>query len=493
VTDCETIDSGNTPTNTLNFTYTLTKPTDQVVGNGKIKIMLKFSSNSDGRSIKTEDVFSTSWSEDETYSETIEVDLSSSDIQENGSSIYLEYESFSGVEYPSCEYPLIKFPPPSFTLSPQELSLDCGDTTPRTFSITASNIPAGSQVTYTWFYNGWSLINYDSNSRFLRPTSGINLPSDINVLPLIDGVLQPDLISRINRAAYNPSYSIFGSATLCRSSNYSINNLGSGETITGWNISNSSIASITTNGNQVTLIANGSGTVTLTATIQNSCGQTADITRNVFVGFPAADGNTEIWAGTPGVNPVSTFPGATYKFEVEDVPGANSYTWVLPSGFSVLNGGSTTTTSTSIFVTTSSTSGTYTMNCRANNPCGLSWTDNLTITNGSIGGGGGGNNCPPGFSPPCAIIGPHPLSVSPNPASNFIEIGSRYESGKNEKASGFSAEDYSYKLYDFNGKLIQKVSFVNSTRVDVSKLNKGRYILITKTGDQDKTHHIIVE
>lgn len=55
--------------------------------------MLKFSSNSDGRSIKSEDIFSTSWSDDETYSGTIEVDLSSSDIQENGSSIYLEYES----------------------------------------------------------------------------------------------------------------------------------------------------------------------------------------------------------------------------------------------------------------------------------------------------------------------------------------------------------------------------------------------------------------
>lgn len=28
VTDCETIDLGNIPTNTLNFTYTLTKPTN---------------------------------------------------------------------------------------------------------------------------------------------------------------------------------------------------------------------------------------------------------------------------------------------------------------------------------------------------------------------------------------------------------------------------------------------------------------------------------
>ena len=212
----------------------------------------------------------------------------------------------------------------------------------------------------------------------------------------------------------------------------------------------------------------------------------------MFVGFPAANGNTEIWAGTPGVNPVSTLPGATYKFEVEDVPGANSYTWVLPSSFNVLNGGSTTTTSTSIFVTTSSTPGTYTINCRANNQCGLSWTDNLTITNGSI-SGGGNNNCPPGVSPPCAIIGPHPLSVSPNPASDFIVIGSRYESGKNKKLASFALEDHSYKLYDFNGKLIQKDNFINSTRVDVSKLKKGRYILITKTGDQVKTHHIVIE
>lgn len=304
------------------------------------------------------------------------------------------------------------------------------------------------------------------------------------------------MISRISRAEYEPNYEISGIATLCSNATYTINNLSSGETITGWSVSDPSIASITSSGNQASITANGSGNVTLTATIQNVCGQTADITRNVFVGFPAADGNTEIWAGTPGVNPVSTLPGATYKFEVEEVPGANSYTWVLPSGFSVLNGGSTTTTSTAIYITTSTSTGSFTMYCRANNPCGLSWTDNLIITNGSIGGGGGGgdDDCPPpGSSLPCGIFGPHPLSVYPNPASDFISIESSYDTNKYNKASSFTAKDNSYKLYDFNGKLLQQGIFTNTAKIDVSRFKKGRYILITKTGDQEKTHHIVVE
>ncbi|WP_019039450.1 T9SS type A sorting domain-containing protein [Psychroflexus tropicus] len=397
------------------------------------------------------------------------------------------------VEWTSQQIPINKTP--TFFLEPSSINIPCGNTSPQTFTV--SNNSNLSGVTYQWDVgSGWSGNIGSGNSITITPSSGNNLPSDISVTPVFNGEPVTTLDSFVNRAAYNPSSFISGSATLCSNPNYSVNNLESGETIIGWSVSDTAIASFDPRSpgrNQITLNANGSGAVTLTVTIQNACGQTADITRNVFVGFPAANGNTEIWAGTPGVNPVSTLPGATYKFEVEDVPGANSYTWVLPSGFNVLNGGSTTTTSTSIFVTTSSTPGTYTINCRANNPCGLSWTDNLTITNGSISGGGGSNNCPPGVSPPCAIIGPHPLSVSPNPASDFIEIGSRYESGKNKKLASFALEDHSYKLYDFNGKLIQKDNFINSTRVDVSRLNKGRYILITKTGDQVKTHHIVIE
>jgi len=453
--------------------------------------MLKYYGTSLANKIKKKDVQSIFWSDNKKYSGTIEVDLASSDIQVNGSSIYLEYKSSSNLIYKSCEYSLTKTLPPSFALSPQDISLDCGDTDPRIFTIAATNIPEDAQVTYTWIYNGWSLVSSDSNSRTLQPSTGSTLPSDISVIPYIDGVIQTDLISRITRAPYSPSYSIFGSATLCSNSTYAIN-LSSGETITGWSVSDTSIASITANGNQASLTANGSGTVTLTAIVQNACGQSKPITRNVFVGFPEADGTTEIWSGTRGVNPVSTFPGATYKFDVEDVPGATSYTWVLPNGFSVLNGGSTTTTSTAIYITTSTSSGSFTIYCRANNPCGLSWTDNLTIANGTI-GGGGGNNCPPGVSPPCAPNGPHPLSVYPNPSSEFITIDSATDLTSGQKSNALTAEDYTYSLYDFNGKLLQKGSFTNKTTVDVSRLKKGRYILITQTGDKEESHHVVVQ
>jgi hypothetical protein len=395
-------------------------------------------------------------------------------------------------EWTSQQIPIIKTP--SFELEPSAVNIPCGDTSPQTFTVTNNSRLGG--ISYQWNVgDGWSGNVGTSNSITITPSSGNELPSNVTVTPILNGEPVITLDSFVNRAPYTPSYSIFGSATLCSNSTYTINNLESGETITGWSVSDPSIASISSSGNRASLTANGSGNVTLTATIQNACGQTADITRNVFIGFPAADGNTEIWAGTPGVNPVSTLPGATYKFEVEDVPGANSYTWVLPSGFSVLNGGSTTTTGTSIFVTTSTSTGSFTMYCRANNPCGLSWTDNLIITNGPIvGGGGGGDDCPPpGSSLPCGIFGPHPLSIYPNPASDFISIESSYDTNKYDKASSFTAKNYSYKLHDFNGKLLQQGNFTNTTKIDVSRFKKGRYILITKTGDQEKTHHIVVE
>jgi len=380
-------------------------------------------------------------------------------------------------------------PPPSFSLSPSTLSLECGDTSQQTFTVTPANIPSGATVTYSWNHSGWTVVSSTATSKTLQPNSGTTLPSNVSVTPYINGVAQPTKTCTVSRAPFSPSLTILGSNTLCSTGNYSVNT-STGITVTEWSVSDPSIAAITTNGNQATLSPSGNGQVTLTATLENACGQSANITKNVFVGYPLATGNTLIWTGTRGVNPVSTTPDATYRFQVDQVPGAFSYTWVLPQGFSVLWGGSTTTTSTSIYITTSATPGTYNMYCKANNDCGSSWTNSLTINNGT---GGGGNDCPPGVSPPCKPGGPNPLRLHPNPASETLTIEPSNNGAKGEKAQVARTIVYSYTLYDFNGTIVQQGTFTDKTTLDVSKLKKGRYILKTKTDDsEDESHHIVI-
>ncbi len=400
------------------------------------------------------------------------------------------YEINSNYKPETCYYPLTKAPPPSFALSPTSVSLPCENTDARTFTVTPSNIPSGANVTYNWSHNGWSLVSSTNTSRTLTPNSGTVLPSNVSVTPYINGVAQQTQTSTISRGPFTPSVSIAGSNNLCSTGNYSVNSSGTGITVTGWSISDPSIATLTVNGNQATLSPSGNGQVTLVATLENACGQSANIPTNVFVGYPLATGNTLIWTGTRGVNPVATIPDATYQFQVDEVPGATSYTWVLPQGFSVLWGGSTTTTSTSIYITTSATPGTYNMYCKANNDCGSSWTNSLTINNGT---GGGGNDCPPGVPPPCAPGGPHPMIIYPNPASETLTIEPSNKNAKGDTARAAQMNRYSYTLYDFNGTTVQKGNFTGKTTLDVSNLKKGRYILKTKTaGNEEESHHIII-
>lgn len=208
-----------------------------------------------------------------------------------------------------------------------------------------------------------------------------------------------------------------GPSLVCSSATFLANNNASNLPVT-WFSSNPSSLSINSTTGVATRQNNYNGPATITATIGGACGNVALPPLNIWVGNPPANNNTLIWMGTRGVNPVSTSPGSSYSVNVDEVPQTTSYTWFLPSGFSLLNGGSTTTLSNSVYITTSTVSGTYSISCRVNNSCGGSFTRNLTINNGVS---GGGNNCPPGFRPPCRP-GPAPLRVFPNPSSAQLTL-----------------------------------------------------------------------
>lgn len=112
-----------------------------------------------------------------------------------------------------------------------------------------------------------------------------------------------------------------------------------------------------------TTASSTSGNITITA--YNACGssspQTLSITVNVAPAMPGAiSGSTLVCSGTNNT------------YSVTAVPGATSYTWILPGGWT----GSSTTNS--INTTTSSTSGNVTVT--ANNSCGTSSAQTLAVT-----------------------------------------------------------------------------------------------------------------
>ncbi|MFM7429356.1 MAG: T9SS type A sorting domain-containing protein [Flammeovirgaceae bacterium] len=202
------------------------------------------------------------------------------------------------------------------------------------------------------------------------------------------------VMNKINGQSTIPCYcgasaSINGSSLLCSNPTpYTIQNLPPNTTVS-WSSSNpSGISFNPITGSSTTAIRtnNFNGQATITATITGGCGN-VNVPFNVWVGTPPANNSTLIWTGIRGVNPVTLNTGSINYYQVDNVANATSYTWSLPRGFTAY-GSSTTTSGPQISIITSNQAGTYSLLCRANNACGSSWTNSLTIN--VVGGGGGG-------------------------------------------------------------------------------------------------------
>lgn len=271
---------------------------------------------------------------------------------------------------------------------------------------------------------------------------------------------------------------INGPSIVCTGGNFTLQNQPAGTTVI-WSSSNPNGLTIDPSTGAATRVNNFNGQITVTATVNSGCG-VANVTRDVWVGYPPANMNTLIWTGTRGVNPVSTSPGATYIFNVDQVPNTSSYTWVLPRGFSVLYGGSNTTTGPSIYITTSTTSGTYILHCAANNACGSSWTNALTINNETGGGGG-----------------PIPLIVYPNPASSILiieEATTDSESLLGQSRGKDETAEFNVQLFDYHGSLRKSGQSKNrKLEVNTDDLPDGFYILKIMTPLGTEHRHISIK
>ncbi|MBX2950115.1 MAG: T9SS type A sorting domain-containing protein [Crocinitomicaceae bacterium] len=160
---------------------------------------------------------------------------------------------------------------------------------------------------------------------------------------------------------------ITGSGTICATANgtYSVTNDPTATSYT-WTLPSGWSGSSTTNSINATSGANG-GTITVTAT--NACGTSAQQTFNVTTTTVPTQPSAITGNGT-----ICATANGTYS--VTNDPTATSYTWTLPSGWS----GSSTTNS--ISATSGANGGTITVT--ANNACGASVQQVLTITTTTI-------------------------------------------------------------------------------------------------------------
>ena len=440
--------------------------------------MLKYDSSSNPQIITSLDILDSFWAN--TINEaTISGNISENQVQVSGSSIYLEFETSGSIKSSSCSYPITKSLLPTFTLSPTSLNLVCGDTSAKTFAVTPANIPAGANVTYQWNFSGWNgTASSTMSSVSLTPNSGTSLPSTVSVTPFINGVAKPTMSCVVSRATFNPSSVITGNLNLCPSSTstYTLTNLSSNSV--SWNSSNSSVASIgLASGSSVSVNGISNGSVVLTATITNSCGQTATKTFNINIGTANISNHTILG----GNNNVSQ--GSVSLLNVTPAVGATSYIWsVIP----MYSGGCSSTlpyilsngSQTSQIVYWGGCTGMYRVRCLVVNPCGSRYYSDKVV------------NVFNSIENPCSSAR---LVVSPNPIKNGNDILLNIidypdlppcDDALFRQISGV-------KIFNLDSKLVFSNNYDNQKEVRISNLNldKGYYIIHLTTANK----HILKE
>ncbi len=212
----------------------------------------------------------------------------------------------------------------------------CNETTPTT-------------VTTTWNVLTGTGGNTGSGPVMTNASAAVRRPNPIRNIQCFSGGPCP-----VN-ASFNAS-----ATTVCTGVAVTFTNTSTGATIYDWRQNNVNFASTTNTtrtfgsaGSYVISLIAGNGTCTDTATVT--------ITVNAAPATPGTiSGNATVCAGSANT------------YSVTAVPGATSYTWTLPGGWS----GSSTTNS---IATTAGTSG-GTISVTASNTCGTSSPQTLSVT-----------------------------------------------------------------------------------------------------------------
>lgn len=371
IMSCSTLDFGTTQNNNLVFYYKLTRPQSLPNGTGTLRIMLKLNSSSNPQMINSLNIADSSWGNIINES-TIACNIGENQVQQTGSSVYLEFETTGNIKSNSCEYPITKTPTPTFTLSPTSTSIACNSSSPIAFTVTSTNIPVGATLTYNWSYSNWQGNNTNTNTITLTPNIG-SLPSSVTVTPVLNGVNQPAITCSVSRADFSSIAAITGPTGVCSgTANYSISNIAAGQTVY-WGLSNSSIGTLTNQSNTgVTVAFTGNGAQTLNVSIMNACGQ---ITPKSFV---INTGSTTFTSTASISGGVSSICSGTRIYTVNNVLAGQTVNWIVSDTNIATLSTSTGTQTTVNFIG----SGTLSLSAVVSNSCGQTATRTIEVYSG---------------------------------------------------------------------------------------------------------------
>jgi hypothetical protein len=346
-------------------------------------------------------------------------------------------------------------PPPGFS------GVTACNTTPVTFTASLSHT-LGCVNNYNWtFPSSWTEISRNANTITLRPSG---TPSNSgNIRATVNFTCG----TSIQSANYVPPYIppvVIGPNLVCGSESYTAQNT-SGLTLT-WSSSNTNVATVNASG-MVTRVGNASGEITITTTLPCAV---PPATKTIWVGPRKPTGFVSVvvdpWLGR-------------IKARVEPVPDATGYQW-YKDGVLYTGPGQNSDYVTMPIPKNNCSIMDYSIGVRAINACGTSAAHSEIHPN------------------PC-YEGGYYYSYFPNPASEklIIEINNQFVTEKNEEGlypGSALQNNHHYRLYDFaTNTIVLEGILSGKTEVDVSTLNRGKYVLkIQIDKSNEEVHHIII-
>lgn len=265
------------------------------------------------------------------------IPINNSSININQNNIFAIYDTGIGsFIWDSCKYAITK---PKLNINQGNIEIFCDNSSPKTFTvINVYNSPG--DLSYNWEVgNGWER-NGNPVSNFTTTTNTVSLvpttypPSNVQVTPVLDGVSFPKLTTTVSLGSFNPSYAIQGENIICNNGVYSVNNLPSGTSVISWSTSDTNIASVNSTGNnQATITKIADGIVTISATLQNSCLQTAPITKDIQIGIPSYINNASI-TGNEAVCGTQLY---TYSVNIPNHPCITNLNWTTSPNIDIVS------------------------------------------------------------------------------------------------------------------------------------------------------------
>lgn len=390
----------------------------------------------------------------------------------------------------------------SFTLAPTSLNIQCGSTTPQTFTVTNVNNIQGvtnhlwnlGSATNGWLYNGSAAPSTIStgatNTLTLTPVCG-SIQSNVSATAAVGASNYNTNVATIS--VVPPTLSIAGNSPLCSGSAvYSVANLPAcGSIVTDWSATPSGIVSVVDNGNNtatITKLADGQVTVTATVNLTNPCN-----TGTINLSFPLSTAAIELTGyytissnyhqpiqrplytnNSPIWLPANQSFGVTAYITNPNIP---SPSWTRAANSVPLNW-----SSSGVQLTYSGMSGSTAFSQRngifvftANTGCGATSTT---------------------YTWPVIVQGSSfKFTTAPNPAKDNLTVSLVDQSPEVKALS--KNETVTMTLYDLNSTTAVKIwTFKNSQtkfNANIRNLKKGHYILKVQKGNYQQSEQIIIE